>query len=71
MIGLPLMMSRRPRNVFLTISMCLGLATAFTLVSLSCQSLGGVGMLRPSLAAWLPLMIFVPLAAGMSKTLRS
>jgi lipopolysaccharide export system permease protein len=71
MIGLPLMMSRRPRNVFLTISMCLGLATAFTLVGLMCQSLGGVGMLRPSLAAWLPLMIFVPLAAGMSKTLRS
>jgi len=71
MLGLPLMLSRRNRNVFLSIGICLGVATAFTLVVLSCQSLGGLSMLRPSLAAWLPLMMFVPIAAAMSHTLRT
>jgi lipopolysaccharide export system permease protein len=71
MLGLPLMLSRRNRNVFLSISICLGVATAFTLIALSCQSLGGLSVLRPSLAAWLPLMMFVPVAAAMSQTLRT
>lgn len=71
MLGLPLMLSRGNRNVFLSIGICLGVATAFTLVALSCQSLGGLSMLRPSLAAWLPLLIFVPIAAAMSQTLRT
>jgi lipopolysaccharide export system permease protein len=71
MLGLPLMLSRRNRNVFFSISICLGVATAFTLVALSCQSLGGLSVLRPSLAAWLPLMMFVPVAAAMSQALRT
>ena len=71
MLGLPLMLSRGNRNVFLSIGICLAIATAFTLVALSCQSLGGLSVIRPSLAAWLPLMMFVPVAAGMSYTLRT
>jgi lipopolysaccharide export system permease protein len=71
MLGLPLMLSRGNRNIFLSIGICLGVATAFTLVALSCQSLGGLSVLRPSLAAWLPLMMFVPVAAAMSYTLRT
>ena len=35
MLGLPLMLSRRNRNVFLSIGICLGVATAFTLVALA------------------------------------
>lgn len=71
MLGLPLMLSRGNRNVFLSIGICLGVATAFTLIALSCQSLGGLSVLRPSLAAWLPLMMFVPVAAAMSYNLRT
>jgi lipopolysaccharide export system permease protein len=71
MLGLPLMLSRRNRNVFLSIGMCLAVATAFTLAALACQSLGGVSVLRPSLAAWLPLLMFAPVAAAMSQTLRT
>lgn len=71
MLGLPLMLTRRNRNVFLTIGVCLLVALTFSLASLACQSLGGLGMLRPSLAAWLPLMAFVPLAAGMFQTVRT
>ena len=71
MLGLPLMLSRRNRNVFLSISICLAVATAFTLVALGCQSLGSASMLRPSLAAWLPLMMFIPVAAALSHALRT
>jgi lipopolysaccharide export system permease protein len=71
MLGLPLMVSRRNRNIFLSISICLGVATAFTLLALCCQSLGSMSVLRPSLAAWLPLLLFVPVAAAMSDTLRT
>lgn len=71
MLGLPLMLARRNRNVFLSIGICLAVATSFTLAALGCQSLGGLNMLRPSLAAWLPLLIFVPVAAGMSQALRT
>ena len=71
MLGLPLMLTRSNRNIFLSIGICLGVATSFTLIALSCQSLGAVNILRPSLAAWLPLMIFIPVAAAMSHTLRT
>jgi lipopolysaccharide export system permease protein len=71
MLGLPLMVSRRNRNIFLSIGICLGVATAFTLLALCCQSLGAMSVLRPSLAAWLPLLMFVPVAAAMSHTLRT
>lgn len=71
MLGLPLVLSRRQRNVFLTIGVCVGVAAAFTLAGLACQSLGGLGVMRPQLAAWLPLLVFVPLAAAMSQNLRT
>ena len=71
MLGLPLMLSRRNRNVFLSIGICLGVATAFTLIGAELPIAGRLNMLRPPLAAWLPLMIFVPVAAAMSQSLRT
>ncbi|MEM8944409.1 MAG: LptF/LptG family permease [Planctomycetota bacterium] len=71
MLGLPLMFSRRQRNVFLSIGICLSVAIAFALATIVCQSLGGVSLLRPTLAAWLPIMVFLPIAVGMSHTLRT
>lgn len=71
MLGLPLMFSRRQRNVFLSIGICLSVAIAFTLATVACQSLGGLSLLRPTLAAWLPIMVFLPIAVGMSQTLRT
>ncbi|MGI9430296.1 MAG: LptF/LptG family permease [Bythopirellula sp.] len=71
MLGLPLMFSRRQRNVFLSIGICLSVAIAFTLATVACQSLGGLSLLRPTLAAWLPIMVFLPIAVGMSHTLRT
>ncbi len=71
MLGLPLMFSRTNRNIFLSISICLLAAFAFSAVAIACQSLGGLGLMRPSLAAWMPLLLFVPLAVIMSHAIRT
>lgn len=71
MLGLPLMFSRRQRNIFLSIGICLLAAISFSAVALACQSLGGLSLLRPTLAAWIPLLIFVPIAVAMGHTFRT
>lgn len=71
MLGLPLMFSQSNRNIFLSIGICILAALAFSAVAIVCQSLGGLGLLNPALAAWLPLMLFVPLATGMSGALKT
>lgn len=64
-LGLPLVLSGTNRNVFVAIGLCGAVSTAFMLVVLGCQYLGQISLIRPSLAAWAPLMIFVPVAVGM------
>jgi lipopolysaccharide export system permease protein len=71
MLGLPVMLSRRSRNAYVAIGICLGAAMLFMLTALACQSLGSVNMLRPTLAAWGPLLIFVPVATALSQSLRT
>jgi lipopolysaccharide export system permease protein len=71
MLGLPVMLSRRSRNVYVAIGICLLVATLFMISALACQSLGSVNVIRPVLAAWLPLLVFAPLAAAMSQSLRT
>jgi len=60
LLGLPLVASRQDRNVFMAIGLGGLLATAFLVFALGCQSLGLGGMIPASLAAWLPLMVFIP-----------
>ncbi|REK17981.1 MAG: YjgP/YjgQ family permease [Planctomycetota bacterium] len=69
-LGLPMVLSRSNRNVFLAIGLCLVLVVAFMLVVMACRYLGSGYWLEPSLAAWLPLMIFVPCAVALSQPLR-
>lgn len=69
-LGLPFVVTRSNRNPFLAIALCLCIVTIFMVVVLGCQSLGSSGWLQPALASWLPLILFAPLAAGMSETLR-
>ncbi|QEG34194.1 LptF/LptG family permease [Bythopirellula goksoeyrii] len=71
MLGLPLMFSRRNRNVFVSIGICLAAGIAFSMVTLVCQSLGGLSLLRPTLAAWLPLLLFVPVAVALGHSFRT
>ncbi len=69
-LGLPLMLRRGNRNIFVAIGMCVGLVVAFLMLVMGASYLGSCYLLSPSLAAWLPLMVFVPLAIAMSDPLR-
>jgi lipopolysaccharide export system permease protein len=69
-LGLPFVITRSNRNPFIAIGLCLAVVTVFMCVVLGCQSLGTGGWLSPPLAAWLPLIIFGPVAAAMSDSLR-
>jgi lipopolysaccharide export system permease protein len=69
-LGLPLLLSRNNRNVFFAIGLCVALIVGFYLVIFGCQYLGSNYLISPVLAAWLPLLIFLPLAVWMSDPLR-
>ncbi len=68
-LGLPLVVTRENRNVFLAMGMSMGVTVAFTLTAMGLQKLGEIELIDPALAAWAPLMIFVPLAVGMADSL--
>lgn len=69
-LGLPLVLTRENRNVFMAIGMCLLLVLLFLVVVLAGQYLGTVYLVSPALAVWLPLMIFVPIAVYMYEQVR-
>ena len=64
-LGLPLVLARNSRNIFAAIGMCMAVASGFVLVVLACQYLGASYAVSPALAAWLPLILFVPPAVVM------
>ncbi len=70
-LGLPLVLTRENRNIFLAIGLCLLLVSVFLVVVLAGQYLGTVYLLSPALAVWLPLMLFVPLAVYMFDQVRN
>lgn len=69
-LGLPVVLSRESRNAFIAVGSCMLVIATFVLATLVLHSLGTNYVIRPSLAVWLPLMIFVPLAVAMSGPLR-
>lgn len=63
LLGLPLVISQRGRNVFASAGICLLIVGGFHVAVMLCQSLGNYSLVRPAaLAAWLPMMIFFPFA---------
>jgi len=67
LIGLPLVLSQKNRNIFMASGWCLLLVVGFILVLMVCHTIGANGgLLSPVTAAWLPLMIFAPLATAVS-----
>ena len=62
-LGLPLVLTRSDRNIFVAAGKCLGLVAFFFVVVFTCQAMGNNSfLLSPSLAAWCPLLIFAPTA---------
>ena len=68
-LGLPLVLSRGNRNIFVAGAVCLVLMAAFFVVSLACQGLGNNYLLKPTFAAWLPVLIFAPVAYTLARPL--
>ena len=64
-LGLPLVLSRGNRNIFLAVGLCLLVVVGFFVIVLVCHSLGTSSLVSPAFAAWIPLIVLVPVAAAM------
>jgi lipopolysaccharide export system permease protein len=69
-LGLPLVVSRDNRNVFLALGLCLVVVATFLGGVMACQAAGRTLLIDAALAAWLPLMIFAPAAVEMAWSMR-
>jgi lipopolysaccharide export system permease protein len=70
LLGLPLVVTRENRNLFVAAGYCLLVVTGFFLVILACQTMGGHGyLLTPALSAWFPLIVFAPIALDLAQPL--
>jgi lipopolysaccharide export system permease protein len=64
-MGLSVLLRDQNRNVFISAGMCLVLCGLFFGAFFTCKSLGENDFLSPTLAAWLPVMVFGPLSVVM------
>jgi lipopolysaccharide export system permease protein len=63
LIGLPLVIQRKEKNVFVASGLCFGLVAVFVLFVMASHALGQYSILQPAaLAAWLPAIVFFPMA---------
>jgi len=70
LLGLPLVLTRRNRNVFVALGLCAVVVVGYYGVLFICQGMGSSGfLLTPAQAAWCPLIVLAPLAAGVSQAL--
>lgn len=65
LLGLSVILRDQNRNVFISVGLCLVLCGVFFGACLTCKSLGDNDLLAPALAAWLPVLLFGPLALVM------
>lgn len=68
-LGLPLVLRREDRNVFAAIGLAALVVAGFMVVVMGFQVLGSNFAIPSALAAWAPLIIFVPVAVGMSDSI--
>lgn len=65
LLGLSVILRDQNRNVFISAGMCLVLCGVFFAACFTCQYLGNNDLLSPAFAAWLPVLLFGPLAMVM------
>ncbi len=61
-LGLSIILRDQNRNVFISAGLCLVLCALFFAACFACKYLGDYEYLSPALAAWLPVLLFGPLA---------
>jgi len=69
-LGLPLVLRKENRNVFVAIGACAAVVSLFMTVTIICRSLGASYLVSPALGAWLPLILFVPPAVVLGDSMR-
>jgi lipopolysaccharide export system permease protein len=69
LLGLPLVLTRTSRNIFLAAGMCVVLVAVVYLVVLTCHGLGSNYLLDPRLATAIPLAVFGPIAYTLARPL--
>ncbi len=69
LVGLALVLGREQRNIFLAAGVCLAIVGALLVVITASHAAGANYLLRPALAAWLPLVIFAPIAYALVRPL--
>ena len=69
-LGLPVVLAKESRNIFVAAGSCIAIVTLFFLVTLASHSMGSNYLVAPAQAAWIPLMIFIPWAVATSTPLR-
>lgn len=63
LLGLPMVVNRKGRNLFVMIAAAMGTVLAFFVIKAFCGTMGGNGYwFSPAMAAWLPLIIIGPIA---------
>lgn len=63
LFGLPIVLSKTDRNVFVSTGLCILIVGVFHLAVTVSHSFGSYRVLQPAaLAAWLPVLVFAPLA---------
>ncbi len=63
LLGLPLVVNRRDRNLFLMVGIAMLTVLGFFAVKTLAGAMGGSGyLLSPSMAAWVPLLVIGPIA---------
>ena len=71
LLGLPLIISQTNKNLFAAAGICVGVIAAMQLTILGCQSLGSLSIIKSAaLSAWLPAIVFLPLATLSMRILR-
>jgi lipopolysaccharide export system permease protein len=62
LLGLAVILRDQNRNIFISAGLCLIVCAFFFGACFTCKQLGDTAYLFPSLAAWLPVLIFGPIA---------
>ena len=62
LLGLPLVVNRRQRNLFLMVGVAIATVMFFFALKTFASFIGGSEIMEPALAAWLPLIVIGPIA---------
>lgn len=64
-MGISIILRDQMRHVFISAGLCLGMCAIFYGMVFACKFMGDADFISPALAAWLPVLIFGPIAIAL------